>query len=76
MQIYVLKGEYEDAMKTLDVMYRFYPEDPDLWRYLGVANYQLGNMDAANRSFETSFEFMDKDERRAYEDLGLFLTQG
>ena len=75
MQIYVLKGEYEDAMSTLDQMYRFYPEDSDLWRYLGVANYQLGNMDAANRSFETAFEFMDKDERRAYEDLGLFLTR-
>ncbi len=75
MQIYVLKGEYEDAMTTLDLMYRFYPEDPDLWRYLGVANYHMGNMDAANRSFETAFGFMDRDERRAYEDLGLFLTR-
>ncbi|MCY4673202.1 MAG: tetratricopeptide repeat protein [Bacteroidetes bacterium] len=75
MQIYVLKGEYEDAMNTLDLMYRFYPEDPDLWRYLGVANYQMGNMDAANRSFETAFGFMDRNERRAYEDLGLFLTR-
>ncbi len=75
MQIYVLKGEYEDAMNTLDLMYRFYPEDPDLWRYLGVANYQMGNMDAANRSFETAFGFMDRYERRAYEDLGLFLTR-
>ena len=53
MQIYVLKGEYEDAMNTLNLMYRFFPEDPDLWCYYGVANYQLGNMDAANRSFET-----------------------
>ena len=75
MQIYVLKGEYEDAMNTLDLMYRFYPEDSDLWRYLGVANYRMGNMDAANRSFETAFGFMDGDERRAYEDLGLFLTR-
>ena len=75
MQIYVLKGEYEDAMNTLNLMYRFFPEDPDLWRYYGVANYQLGNMDAASRSFETAFEFMDEKQRSAYEDLGLFLTK-
>ncbi len=75
MQIYALKGEYEDAMNTLGQMYRFYPEDPDLWRYFGITHYQLGEMDSANRSFETAFEFMDEEERQAYDDLSLFLTK-
>ena len=75
MQIYALKGEYEDAMGTLNVMYRYYPEDPDLWRYFGIANYRLGNMDAANRAFETAFEYMSEEEKYAYEDLDLFLTK-
>ncbi len=75
MQIYALKGEYEDAMVTLGTMYRNYPEDPDLWRYLGIANYQLGDMDAANRAFKTAFEYMSEGEKLAYEDMELFLTK-
>ncbi len=75
MQIYALKGEYEDALTTLGQMYKFYSEDPDLWRYFGIAHYQLGDMELANRSFETAFEFMDEEERRAYDDLSLFLTK-
>lgn len=75
MQIYALKGEYEDALNTLNRMYRFYPEDPGLWAYFGITQYQLGNMDAANRSFETAFEYMDADVLRAYEDLDLFLSK-
>ena len=73
MQIYSLKGEYEDALVMLEEMYRFFPEDPDLWRYLGLTHYQLGTMDAADRSFSTAFEYMDEDEAQAYQDLHLFL---
>ncbi|MCY4158589.1 MAG: GWxTD domain-containing protein [Bacteroidetes bacterium] len=74
MRIYALKGEYLDAMGTLNLMYEYFPEDPDLWRYFGISNYKLGNMAVANRAFETAFKFMDEGEKRAYEDLQLFLT--
>ena len=75
MQIYALKGEYEDALITLDQMYRFFPEDPYLWLYLGLANYRLGQMEVADRAFTTAFEFMDAELEAAYHNLGLFLTR-
>ena len=75
MQIFALKGEYEDALLMLEEMYRFFPEDSDLWRYFGLAHYKLGSMDAADRSFSTAFEFMPDVEAQAYEDLHLFLTR-
>ncbi len=75
MQIYALKGEYEDALEMLETMYAFYPEDPDMWRYFGLVEYKLGRMAAADRSFSTAFEFMPEDEKRAYEDLDLFLSR-
>ena len=73
MQIFALKGEYEDALTMLDEMYHFFPEDADLWQYLGLTHYQLGNMDAADRSFATAFEYMDPDEIYAYQRLDFIL---
>ena len=73
MQIYALKGEYNDALTMLNEMYHFFPEDADLWRYLGLTYYKLGILDAADRSFATAFEYMDEDEKYAYESLDLVL---
>ena len=75
MQVFVLKGEYEDAMAMLENMHAFYPEDPDLWRYLGLADYKLGNLSVADRSFSTAMEYMAEEEKRAYQDINLFLTR-
>ena len=75
MQIYALKGEYLAALETLDQMYRFFPEDHELWLYLGLVNYRLGNMEIADRSFTTAFEFMDPVTEAAYNDLSLFLNR-
>ena len=75
MEIFALKGEWEEAITMLDEMYRFFPEDPDLWLYLGVTNYRLGDMSAAEYAFTTAFEYMTGDEVRAYHDLHLFLTR-
>ena len=74
MQIFALKGEYEDAREMLGSMYAFYPEDPGLWRYFGLVEYKLGNMNEADRSFSTAFQFMPEEEQWAYQDLGMFLT--
>lgn len=73
MQIYALKGEYEEALTMLEEMYRFFPEDAALWQYLGLTHYQLGQMDAADRSFATAFEYMEPDEIQAYQRLDFIL---
>ena len=75
MQVFALKGEYEDALFMLDSMYGFFPEDADLWRYYGLTYYKLGRMQDAERSFNTAFQYMKAEDRLAYENLGLFLTR-
>lgn len=75
MQIFALQGEYEEALETLGQMYRFFPEDEDLWRYFGLVHYKLGDMVNADRSFSTAFEYMSPEVAAAYNDLGLFLTK-
>ena len=69
MEIYALKGEFEEALDMLSQMYIFFPEDPQLWTYLGYAHYHSGNMDAASKSFETAFRFMDEGTSYAYNHI-------
>ena len=75
MEIYALKGEYEEAMSMLSQMYVFFPEDSELWTYLGFTHYNLGNMDAASKSFETAFKYMTPEERQAYDGLDIILPR-
>lgn len=74
MQIFVLKGEHEDALVMLQEMERFFPEDADLWRYLGLVQYGLDDPDASDQSFLRAFEYLEADEVAAYEDINLFLS--
>src|SRR6056297_24073 len=39
MRIYTLNEAYSDALSTLERMYVFFPEDPEMWAYLGLANH-------------------------------------
>ncbi len=73
MQIYALKGEYDEALEMLQELYRFFPEDPALWTYLGLTHYRLKNMDAADKSFSSAFEFMNPEVTAAYQNLDLVL---
>lgn len=69
MEIFALKGEYQEALNMLSQMYVYFPDDAQLWTYLGYTHYNLGNMDAASKSFETAFRYMTEDEQNAYERL-------
>lgn len=69
MEIYSLKGEYQEALVMLEDMYRFFPEDPQTWTYLGLAHHESGNFEAADRSFETAFRYMAPEEAEAYHDI-------
>lgn len=75
MRIYMLKGEHEAALETLEGMYAHFSEDPATWLYLGLAHYRAGNMDAADRSFQTAFAFMTPEMEQAYNDLGGLLPE-
>ena len=74
MEIYALKGEYARAVAMLEEMYAFYPEDPQTWQYLGLAQYRLGNLDAADRSFQTALEYLDDEHLDAYRSLDYLLS--
>lgn len=75
MEIYALKGEYTEALEMLSQMYVFFPEDPETWTYHGYTHYNLGNMDAASKSFETAFRFMDNDTEYAYSHIENILPE-
>lgn len=75
MEIYALKGEYAEALEMLEEMYAFFPESPTTWLYLGLAHYRNGNMDAASKSFETSFGYMSDEQRAAFEALDYLLPE-
>ena len=75
MEIYALKGEYVEALEMLQQMYRFFPEDPDTWTYLGLAHQRVGNLEASDRSFETALRFMPVEQERAYRDITYVLPE-
>lgn len=69
MRVFALKGEYQNALKMLQQMYVFFPEDDKLWLYLGFTHYRLGNMEAASKSFESAFTYMDEATKNAFTRL-------
>ena len=76
MEIFALKGEYEDALEMLQEMYIFFPEDDKTWLYLGFAHCRSGNPEAAYRSFQTAFTYMDEGERQAFDNIEYILPEG
>ncbi len=74
MRIYTLNEAYGDALEMLGQMLVFFPEDAQMWAYLGFANQRLGRSDAAAKSFDKAFALMGDDERAAFEDLTLILS--
>ncbi|MEP0548245.1 MAG: GWxTD domain-containing protein [Rhodothermales bacterium] len=74
MRIHTLNEAYAEALGVLERMYIFFPEDPQTWAYLGLANQRIGRSDAAAKSFEEAFEFMSAEERADFDDLTLILN--
>lgn len=74
MRIHALHGAHDEALDVLDRMYVFFPDDPQMWAYLGFANHRAGRTEAAARSFDEALERMDPDERAAFEDLSMILS--
>lgn len=74
MEIYALKGEYDDAIEMLEDMYTFYADDPQTWLFLGLAHYRNGNTDAAHKSFESALMHLDEEHRTAFHSLDDLLS--
>ncbi len=74
MRVYTLNEDYGDALRMLGQMLVFFPEDAEMWAYLGLVNQRLGRSEAAAKSFEQALEVMDPAERAAFEDLSLILS--
>ena len=73
MELYALSGRYDDALPTLQQMFVHFPEDEEMWRYLGLANLRLGNHAGAAKSFDEALERMTPEQRAAFDDLSLIL---
>lgn len=75
MEVYALKGEWSEALDMLQQMYVYFPEDPELWTYLGLAHHRFGNLDAAAKAFESSFESMDTKTLSAFSDIEFLMPE-
>ncbi|MFT4604623.1 MAG: GWxTD domain-containing protein [Rhodothermales bacterium] len=69
MEVYALKGEWSESLEMLQQMYVYFPEDPELWTYLGLAHHRFGNLDASAKAFESSFEGMEAKTLNAFSDI-------
>ena len=75
MELYALSDQYSEALPTLQQMFVHFPEDQEMWRYLGLANLRLGNHAAAAKCFDEAWDLMTPEQRAAFEDLSLILPE-
>ncbi|MEM8600350.1 MAG: GWxTD domain-containing protein [Bacteroidota bacterium] len=73
MSLYALSGDYERALDDLTEMYVQFPNDTQMWLFLGMANHRLQRFAAAARCFDRAFELLSPEERAGFEDLSLIL---
>ncbi len=73
MKLYALKGEYVSAREMLESMYASFPELPDTWLYLGLAQAYGGDEEGAANAFETALRYMDPEAKNVFETLSLLL---
>jgi GWxTD domain-containing protein len=76
MELYALSERYEEALPMLQRMFVHFPEDEEMWRFLGLANLRVGNHAGAAKSFDEALERMTPERRAAFEDLSLILPPG
>ncbi len=69
IKVYALRGDWSEALTTLQQMYVFFPDDPGMWMYLGLANYRGGNPEAGAKSFERALALSDEELQRVFNDI-------
>ncbi len=74
MRLHALNGSYGKALDVLERMYVFFPDDAQMWTYLGLANHRVGRTAAAAKSFDEALARMTDEERTAFDDLAIILS--
>lgn len=64
-------GRYAEAKADLEECVRLDPDSGELWRYLGVAEYRLGNTDKARLTLLAAANFGDKHAEELIKEFGL-----
>lgn len=73
MRLAALSAEWREALTPLREMYRHFPEDPEMWLYVGLANHRLGEWEAAAAAFDNALERMPPEALAVFENLEMVL---
>ena len=73
VRLAVIAGEYERARTALESMYVYFPDDADMWLYLGLISHRLGDWEAADVAFRNGIERLAPEDREAFTDLTMIL---
>ncbi|OZC02671.1 GWxTD domain-containing protein [Rubricoccus marinus] len=74
MRLAALSGDWTLAGAPLAEMFVHFPDDPNMWLYLGLMNHRVGEWEAAAASFKNALEKMSAEERAVFEDLTYVLS--
>ncbi|MDX1440816.1 MAG: GWxTD domain-containing protein, partial [Rubricoccaceae bacterium] len=75
MRLHALANRWDQAVSVATQMLVYFPEDVEMWLYLGLANHRLGRDDAAETCYREAFERMDESQRGVFEDISLLLPE-
>jgi tetratricopeptide (TPR) repeat protein len=75
-QIAFESGEYQQAHEQLKQALSLAPENPGLWKYLGLTDAQLGQPDAAIEDFHKALSFDPKDADSEFNLGRLYQAKG
>lgn len=73
MRLAVLSGDWPRALPHLRDMFVHFPEDPEMWRYIGLAYHETGDWESADAAFGRAIELMDAEDQAVFSDLEMVL---
>ncbi len=74
MRLSSLSGDWQTASAPLAEMFVHFPDDPEMWLYLGLMNHRVGEWEAAAAAFRNGLDRMEDAEREVFEDLTYVLS--
>ncbi|MEM1054176.1 MAG: GWxTD domain-containing protein [Bacteroidota bacterium] len=74
MRLAALSEDWSSTLGALRQMFVHFPDDPAMWRFVGLANHRLGEWEAADAAFSNALERMSEREREVFNDLELILS--
>ena len=75
MRLYIRRGALTAARDVLRGMQKYLPDRERTWLYLGYVAHRMGNEPEAREAFDRALERMRPQDRVAFEDVGVFLSE-